>query len=288
MRAGGSTGACVCCSAADLTPLFRKGEYVYVACGACGCASLDPIPPDTASIYDQRYFQNSVNGGYLDYEADEELHRENARRRMELVKRLHPGEPGHLLDVGCAAGFFLQHAQSCGWSVEGVDLSSWARERAQARFGIRVQPSLADEPPSSFDVITLFQVLEHAPDPLSVLKEAHRCLRPDGALVIETWDRGSALARLFGRTWQQVTPPSVIHLFTRKSLDALLARCGFRLTGWHKTSKSVSLGFVGGLLAQKHPRLLAPVARLLQSAWLRRRSLSYWLGDLVTLSARSD
>ena len=263
-----------------------KGEYLYVVCSGCGGAFLDPLPSDPESIYGEGYFRNSVNGGYLDYEADEALHRDNARARMALVSRLHAGAAGRLLDIGCAVGFFLHHAQSCGWSVAGVDLSAWARRRTHARFGIRVHPSLASPPPSAFHVVTAFQVLEHAQDPVRLLNEAHRCLRPDGTLLIETWDRSSTVARLFGRTWQQVTPPSVIHLFTRKSLAALLARCGFELTGWHKTTKSVSLGFIGSLLAQKHPRLLAPVAPLLQSGWLKRRSLSYGLGDLVTLSAR--
>lgn len=283
-----SIKACAFCAAPKLTPLFPKGEYRYVVCGTCGGASIDPIPLDSATLYGEGYFRNSSTGGYLDYERDEPLHLDNARRRMEFIPRLQPGTTGTLLDIGCAVGFFLEHARRCGWSVEGVDVSAWARERARERFGFGVQPTLEDEPASSFDVITAFQVLEHTPDPERVLRQVHRCLRPQGALVIETWDRSSTVARLFGRHWQQVTPPSVIHLFTRDSMRALLERCGFKLTGWHKTTKSVSLGFIGSLLAQKYPRLLRPIAPLLQSDWLSRRALSYSLGDLVTLSAEKD
>lgn len=277
--------SCPSCRGNQITPLFIKNGYRYVACSSCGCASLDPLPPDLASLYGQDYFRDSNSGGYLDYEGDEPLHRDNARRRLEQIRRLRPGAPGALLDVGCAVGFFLEHAQRSGWSVAGVDVSAWARERMRERFGIPAQPTLFAEPSSSFDVITMFQVLEHMPDPGTALAQAHRCLRPNGTLVIETWDRSSPVARLFGKHWQQVTPPSVVHLFTRKSLHALLERCGFKVTGWHRTRKSVSVGFIGNLLAQKHPRLLGPVAPILQSAWLNKRALLYGLGDLVTLSA---
>lgn len=105
-------------------------------------------------------------------------------------------------------------------------------------------------------------------------------------MVIETWDAGSTVARVMGKAWQQMNPPTVLHLMGRPSLAALLGRAGFELVTVERTSKLVSVGLVLHILADKFPALLGWLGVLARRPWLARLTLRYRLGDLVTAVAR--
>jgi SAM-dependent methyltransferase len=241
-----------------------------------------------AAFYDERYFVASDRGGYDDYLRDEALHRLNARDRLKRLRQA-GATSGRLLDIGCAAGFFLDEARQAGWEVMGVDCSPWARQQGQERLGLTIHASVADAVRSDlrpFTAVTWFQVLEHVADPGAALREARAALAPEGVIVIETWDRESFVARVAGRHWQQVTPPSVLHLFSRRSALRLAGDCGYAGAAVRCNGKRVSAGFVGQLLRQKYPRLLAPVGWATSLPGVRDISAVYALGDLVTLTAR--
>ncbi|MEM7356000.1 MAG: class I SAM-dependent methyltransferase, partial [Acidobacteriota bacterium] len=223
------------------------------------------------------------------YARDEALHRRNARDRLGRIAP-HRDRPGSLIDVGCAAGFFLDEAHRAGWRVTGIDVSSWARRVAQERFDLPVVTDLASLPvdPTPVDLVTFFQSLEHMADPRAAVEQAAGRLAVDGLVVIETWDRSSWLARRSGRSWQQVTPPSVLYLFSRKSLHRLLTDVGLEPVSMAATSKRVSVGLVAGILEYKRPALFGPLRRLLVKLAADRLSLRYRLGDLVTVVARKS
>lgn len=277
--------ACVICGGEDRSPLWSKDGWSYARCGGCGTVSLDPQPAadESRALYGEGYFQEGASGGYLDYAGDEAIHRHNARARCRLLAS---PEGGRLLDVGCAVGFFLDEARRCGWRVEGVEVSPWAAAEARRRTGAPIHDSLAAAGSAAepFDAVTFFQVLEHMPRPADALGQARACLRPGGLVAIETWDRDSLVARLFGSHWQQVTPPSVIHLFSRRDVGALLERTGFEVRSAARTSKRVSIGFVAGLLAGKYPRAGGWLLRRIEAAGYGRRAVSYRWGDLITVT----
>jgi SAM-dependent methyltransferase len=286
--------ACIACGCELRRPLHTKDGFVYVACRGCGLAHLDPVPTEEGAraLFDYGYFTGRMVGGYDDYVADEQLHRRNAASRLGLIERERRGRTGALLDVGCAFGFFLDEARSRGWRVDGVEVSPLVAAEARRRFVLNVVPELADvavERPGSYDVVSLFQVLEHVSRPDEVLRLARRCLRPGGTAVIETWDRRSLLARATGRYWHEVEPPSVIWLFDRGSLPLLLGRAGLDTVRLAPTAKLVSLRFAGSLLDPPGRRApLAAVGRLLQRRPLRDRVVSYRLGDLLTAVSTRD
>jgi SAM-dependent methyltransferase len=267
--------------------LFEVGDYRYVECPGCGLAHLDPAPleREARAIFDESYFTGGVSGGYDDYTADEALHRENARLRLALLDSLGIVAPGHLLDVGCAHGFFLDEARGSGWSVRGVDVSSTAAAYASTCFGLDVASDFKlaqrDDP---YDVVTLFQVLEHVASPLEMLEQARGSLAERGTLMIETWDRGSMIPRLMRSQWQVVAPPSVVWLWDRCSLALLLASAGFRVASAHRTAKRVSLRFVTSLL-DHHRGPIGCMCRLVEGTPLCERSFRYHLGDLITITA---
>jgi SAM-dependent methyltransferase len=256
--------------------------YRYATCSRCGSGWLDPLPSLEAA-YGESYFLHSREGGYQDYCGDEPIHRRNARERLVRIE----GPPGRILDVGCAHGFFLDEARQRGWQTSGVEISSYAAPIARSR-GHEVFETLdaaVEEGPGRFDVVSFFQVLEHLPDPETALRSAATLLRPGGLLIVETWDLSSRTARLSGRRWQQIYPPTVIHLFTRAGLLDLAGRTGFREVRIGRTTKLVSAGTVLGQIGSRLARMGGPLLRLARSPWIASRALRYPGDDLVTLVA---
>jgi SAM-dependent methyltransferase len=281
---------CPACATDSQPRILKKENYTYLVCAACGLGWLDPLPSaeQAKALYAAEYFTAGAHAGYSDYLADESLHRRNARRRLTLMARAGARPTGPLLDVGCAAGFFLDEARSVGWNVFGVDVSPWAADQARRRLGMNIFADAAEIPAhlrGSFSAVTMFQTLEHMVFPQESLRQAVTLLRGDGLLFIETWDRASWIARMMGSNWQQVSPPSVLWLFTEASLAALLQSAGLRLVAWQRTSKEVSASFVAQLLAQKHGILRRPLVPFMGSSRLGRLSFAYKLGDLVTVVA---
>ncbi len=283
----GARWSCAACCGQAASEKIEKDGFYFRVCATCGTASLDPLPSkrETAEIFGEDYFVGGANGGYRDYLADESLHRRNARIRLRAIARSGAGV-GKMLDVGCASGFFLSQAQRRGWDVMGMDIAPWAAREARARFDIRVCSDLESIERESVDVVCMSQVLEHSLEPLDLLRRGYRCLRPHGLLFVETWDRGSAVARLFGAQWQQITPPSVVHLFTRSGISSVLARTGFDDPKFARAAKFVSLGFVAGLLGQKYPRLPRFLRETASTGSVGRLPLPYFFGDLIHVTAR--
>jgi SAM-dependent methyltransferase len=147
--------------------------------------------------------------------------------------------------VGCGAGYFLDAARTAGWQVAGVELSEAAATAARSELGLDVfTGALSDAgfPAGAFDLITMFEVLEHMRDPGAALNEACRLLRPGGLLAVEVPNDmdayRAALARADQRWW--VIPPVHLYYFNASSLSRWLLMSGFEPV--HLSSE----GSVGG------------------------------------------
>jgi SAM-dependent methyltransferase len=279
---------CIACGEKATRPLFEKTGHRYVACTRCGLGRLDPLPSGDGleALFGSGYFTGSVTGGYDDYAGDEALHRSNARDRLALLERHGARPPGSLLDIGCALGFFLAEARAAGWNVVGVEVAPSARAHAEERLSLEVWSELDHLPHQpTFDVIGFFQVLEHLAEPDLALEAARAAILPGGRLAIETWDRSSRVARLLGWRWQQVSPPTVVWLFERHSLEILLQRHGWKVRWYGPIRKRVAARQVARLLEAEVPLLVRPIRLVLETPRLRRLSLRYSQGDLVTAIA---
>jgi SAM-dependent methyltransferase len=193
-----------------------------------------------------------------------------------------------MLDFGCGLGFFMDEARAAGWTVAGVDLSAYARDYAQERFGLSVEGRLADvhAPPGGFDVVCVFQVLEHTSRPDEILEDLVSMANPKSTFIVETWDRNSWVARIAGPRWHQIAPPAVTHLFDRGTLSAMLRRCELEPSWVGRTSKRVSIRHVSHTARSRFPRGLEPVIAV-ASRWIGEdRTLRYSLGDLITIVAQ--
>lgn len=147
-----------------------------------------------------------------------------------------------LLDVGCSSGSFLDTAVQLGYKAEGVEPAAQAASAAQAR-GLKVRHGLLNEVAYSdgeFDAITLFEVIEHLREPLPLLQECHRVLRPGGILLIGTGNAASWTASATRETWAYfsiATHGGHISFFTPDSLKKLTRSTGFSMQ--HLDTRSV-------------------------------------------------
>ncbi len=264
---------------------FSAGLFRYDVCGSCESAWLSPAP-DTVSLYGPEYFDGAGFDGYSDYAIDADIHRVNAVNRLKTVHDL-PDRQHTLLDVGCAFGYGLDAARDAGWLVVGVELSEYARAMAQ-NSGHEVVSEISEIPATrTFDLVVFSQVLEHMPDPIAALQLAHERMAENGTILVETWDRDSRVARLMGGRWQQISPPSVLHLFTERGLYALLDRTGFGAVVVEPWSKRVSFATVLGIVRGKAPSFLGgPIGAMERSRVVGRRSFRYRLSDLVLAHGR--
>jgi 2-polyprenyl-3-methyl-5-hydroxy-6-metoxy-1,4-benzoquinol methylase len=148
--------------------------------------------------------------------------------QVRLIKRYANGT--RLLDIGCGEGFFLFNASKAGYSARGIEISQDVAEYARREFGLDVEAKSFEElrfKDDCFDVVTLWQVLEHMPYPLMVLKEIHRILKPGGLLVASTPDIEGILARMLRRRWWNLRRLH-INQFTTETLTDILSRAGFK------------------------------------------------------------
>lgn len=241
-----------------------QGQWNLVRCSnvECGLSWPDPMPieEDIGKAY-QTYYTHASNvappntlirrlyakakTGYLAKKFGYLPHQLSITERLlGAMIRLHPGKcadldfgafylqahpSARLLEVGCGGGYMLSAMQQLGWQTDGVDFDPVAVQNAKAK-GLNVyQGDLVQQqfPASSYDAVVTSHVIEHVYDPLAMLQESYRLLKPGGKLVIVTPNTNSLGHRIYGRDWRGLEPPRHLHLFTSSALRNLCQRAGF-------------------------------------------------------------
>lgn len=224
--------ACVICEATARSS-GTKGEYTYYRCQSCKHFFVWPMPTPAAlaEIYREDYFSGAGDGfGYVDYDRDKMPMIPTFEKYLDVIAKYGP-HSGRMLDIGAATGFFLDLARNRGWTVHGVEPSDYAASLGRSK-GIPVVTGTLDQLPpglEKFDVVTMWDVIEHLTEPEEALRSVHGFLKPGGLLVINTPDSGSLMAKVLGTKWHLVVPPEHLNLFHRKSLRFLLEKNGFDL-----------------------------------------------------------
>lgn len=202
-------------------------QFEVEVCSSCGLGRTVPVPADLGGYYSTEYHGS---GGIRFKPVVEAAIRTSRAARVRMVLRAHP-QAGAILDVGCGRGLILADLAGRGWRTLGVERSAAASRHARQVLGLDVRvgelASLA-LPEASFDVICLFHVLEHLPDPGAALAEARRLLRPDGTLLVEVPNFGSLQSRLARGGGFHLDPPRHLFHFSRPALQAVLDRSCFR------------------------------------------------------------
>jgi SAM-dependent methyltransferase len=234
--------ACPVCGSPDLHNKLRVQDksvsqevFTIQQCAACGFQFTNPRP-DAASI--GRYYEsdayvshNSAAQGLVNrvYKVARFF---TVRRKVALITQLNGGQPGRLLDYGCGTGHFLAKAKSTGWQVTGLEPNPRARQDAAARVGQPIQEAaaLATLPPGSFDIVTLWHVLEHVHALHDTLAQLIDKLTPGGRLLLAVPNPNSLDAQHYRLDWAAYDVPRHLYHFVPATIGQLLARHGLRLT----------------------------------------------------------
>lgn len=246
----GSGGSrCPLCGSADSRPEFRKQDATYLRCLSCTAVYQHPQPTreQLQQVYSQEYYVKSEGSsqsvGYRDYMTRTNL--QIARNLFAPVAALGEGAGRKLLDVGCATGNVLEVARQHGWIASGIELSPWAAARARER-GFPVSERLLEEGEltrAMFDAVTLFDVLEHFPDPLASLQTIHRMLKPGGVFVLETPNVEGVAVRYFSKVHSIIVQPHAhLVLFSKKTLREVLTKSGFVILSMKAFPMSGTMG----------------------------------------------
>jgi 2-polyprenyl-3-methyl-5-hydroxy-6-metoxy-1,4-benzoquinol methylase len=205
----------------------------------CEFLFVSPPPTQTAltAFYQREDYHQGDPIGYTDYFGQRAIHERDARRRLGQIEKLcfTKGKvlesKGSILDVGCAAGFFLSVAQQRKWQPYGVELSGRMAKYATQLIGQPIVPCVANlvASPASFTAITLWEYIEHIPDPRIQLKQLVPLLKPGGVLAISTPNTDYWDARYQPQRWREFKPPAHIGFFTTKTLQFLLTSCGLEV-----------------------------------------------------------
>jgi 2-polyprenyl-3-methyl-5-hydroxy-6-metoxy-1,4-benzoquinol methylase len=201
------------------------------------------------------------------------------------VRILGPAAGRRLLDVGAYCGIFVDVACEAGFRAEGLELSRWAAAQARSLGLVIHEQTLADRIGAGerYDVLTLWDVIEHLADPRRELEAAFALLREGGRIHVSTIDTSSFVARALGARW-----PWLMHMhlcyFDRQNLSALLESVGFRVTDRRNYAHTVSAGYLLRKIGASFPAL-APLLRAASVVIPSNLAVPVSLGDNMVITA---
>lgn len=167
--------ACPLCGERRHREIVVSDGWRLLRCHACGLYFRDPVPSEVMRRHYDTVYDDDGGSDHID---------ERRRALFSAFLDAIPAERrGRLLDVGCGSGEFLVLARDRGWRVEGVEVSARGAALARAR-GLTVHPAVDDLKDESYDLVTLWNVVDFFPRPLAQLRELRRVLVPGGSVFL--------------------------------------------------------------------------------------------------------
>lgn len=230
---------CVLCGGGGSKFLLIKEGASYDIC-ECGLVYNRNVPDEmtlkeTAEEWSRIHHASPER---LKWESNAALQEVIYGSRMREIERRR--RKGRLLDVGCSTGFFLDYASKRGWEVFGCELSENSAEIAAGRLKGKIAVGSFPDigyPSRYFDVVTMWDVVEHVRDPALFVREAFRVLRPAGLLALSTPNYNSFTRMVVGARWEAIIPSRHLQLFTSRTIKMLVCAQG----GWVSAAKTVDV-----------------------------------------------
>ncbi len=261
----------------DYNRRVTEDTFSYYRCKACDLIFLAPLPVDLGRFYPTDYYEVPKNEIELAIRAEK-----LQSAKLEVVQRF--ATKGSLLEIGPAYGLFAFLAKRAGFNVTGIEMDSRCCDFLRKIVGITVVEGsdtlrlMATLP--KFNVIVLWQVIEHLPDPWVILKSAALHLAPGGILIVDTPNPTAYQFRIFGARWTHVDAPRHVTLIPARLLVEFSEQQGLKLIevssngaisrgynsfGWAFSLKNLVgagvFGTMAHLLGRVITKLMIPIER---------------------------
>jgi len=216
-----------------INPLYEINRYEPAfsvdRCAGCGFIFMNPRFKKSvlAGFYGDNYYTGNAGYTYYDERDAEKFAMHVWRKRIEKIHD--KVKTGSFLDVGCAFGGLLKAAQKY-YKPYGIELSEYSGGVAKSIYGNNIHLGTLEDHPfreESFSVITMIELIEHLPDPLSAVKECYRLLKPGGLLLIQTANMDGLQAKIQGSNYAYYMPGHLSYL-SKKNILMILRKCGFK------------------------------------------------------------
>ena len=285
--------SCLLCDSdpAKIFRRFSKSGYAIYQCMNCGGLFVYPQISETEllSIYGEDYFRRGNKYTFESANQYSDSTQKNDSQKIAYLQRYQP--TGRLLDVGCATGGFLKIAQEAGYEIAGVEVSEYAVSAAREHLAADIfhgDVLSAHFPAKAFDIVTLWDVLEHLRDPHVTLQEIVRILRPEGILCLSTGDASSFIAKALGKYWHLLTPPQHVFFYTPNSLRKILEQHGLTQQALCYMGKKTTLDFVLFKARETFGPAVEPLRVMCNMLKLQHVSVTVNLHDIMTVIARKE
>lgn len=205
---------------------------------------------------------------------------------VQLEKMIGQGNGRTLLDIGAYIGVFVEVAGRSGWVAEGIEPSAWAAAAAQQR-GLSVMEGAVGSPHLSgrqFDVVTMWDVIEHVSDPLETLRQAYMLTKPGGTIVVHTMDISSPIAKIMHKRWPWLMAMHV-HYFSRRTLTLMIEKAGFQPVRVRADGRYLRLGYLATRIAGLNPIAGKIATAIIGRLGMAKKAIHINFGDLITVTA---
>ncbi len=212
---------------------FLSGEtFSIVKCSGCGFRYTNPRPEAEAlgKYYQSAdYISHSDSRQGLFASVYQLVRKYTLNWKKALIRKYN--HKGDLLDIGCATGQFLHFMTAEGWNTTGIEPDEKTRKHAISEYGLKVFPeeTLDEFKESSFDVITMWHVLEHVAELNPRMEQLKKLLKPGGTVIIAVPNCDSYDAVKYGQFWAGYDLPRHLYHFTKTDVDRLAGKYGFTI-----------------------------------------------------------
>lgn len=253
-----------------------------VKCRICGFQYVNPRIDSNAALEE---YTNAIDETFVSQARGREL---TFKRCLSEVQKAWKKKPGSVLDVGTANGSFLKVAKDGGWAVEGCEPNRWMCKWCWDNYGIEInQGTLFDGhyDDEEFDIVTLWDVLEHTSDAMATLKECARVLRPGGLVVVNYPDIGSWIAKMMGCKWVFLLSVHYFY-FTRKTIRYAFKESGLDIVRVKPHFQSLELDYVIERATPYIGGLGNTLRKISNGISLGKTQIPYWVGQTLVIGVK--
>jgi 2-polyprenyl-3-methyl-5-hydroxy-6-metoxy-1,4-benzoquinol methylase len=281
---------CPLCASPEVRPVLRSSDHTVSSesyevwhCNSCTGRFTQAVPDEehiAAYYQSENYISHSNTRKGLLAQAYQFARHLTRRQKRMRIERMWKQGPGRLLDIGCGTGEFLDEMQHAGWEVMGLEPDAGARQQAR-ELGLDISESeaLFSLPPASFDVITLWHVLEHVHRLDASLDAIARALRPGGFILVAVPNYTSADAEHYASFWAAYDTPRHLYHFSPASMRRLWEAKQFEVRRVYPMHLDA---FYVSLLSEQYR---SGSYRVIPALWQGLRSTWKTLGELERCSS---